>query len=285
MPWSVAQTDGITELELVGSELVAGPLTTVFAHRTGEFGIELEATFRGSYSGVLALRADVADIALLVENPHGDDLPESWVSMPLGHLAAFVIAPRQLTLDQLTFEDLSLIFGANSAVATTRWGDFGANGRWASVPVTAHVTTPAQGLSYEIFRHRVLPTPQFKVSVREFDSLESTREALQADEAGIAVVPWWEEGDERFKALLIGSAGGEVAFGPTPQNLSAGDYPLALTLSLVFERARAQELLPWLKFCYSDEVSRALEEANVVPLPRTQRNQLVFDLEVLETSP
>ena len=92
-------------------------------------------------------------------------------------------------------------------------------------------------------------------------------------------------GNKVLTALLIGSAGWEVAFGPTAQNLSAGDYPLALTLSLVFERARAQELLPWLKFCYSDEVSRALEQANVVPLPRTQRNQLVFDLEVLETSP
>ena len=269
----------------MGSELVAGPLTTVFTDRTAEFGVELDATFRGSYSGILALRSDVADMALLVENPHGDEFPESWVSMPLGHLAAFVIAPRQLTLDQLTFEDLSLIFGASSAVATTRWGDFGADGTWASVPVSAHITTPAQGLSYEIFRHRVLSNPELKVSVRKFDSLESTREALRADEAGIAVVPWWDEGDERFKALLIGSAGGEVAFGPTAQNLSAGDYPLALTLSLVFERSRSQELLPWLKFCYSDEVSRALEEANVVPLPRTQRNQLVFDLEVLKTSP
>ena len=187
-------------------------------------------------------------MALLVENPHGDEFPESWVSMLLGHLAAFVIAPRQLTLDQLTFEDLSLIFGANSAVATTRWGDFGADGSWASVPVSAHITTPTQGLSYEIFRHRVLWPPELKVSVREFDSVESTRQALLADEAGIAVVPWWEEADERFKALLIGSAGAEVAFGPTAQNLSAGDYPLALTLSLVFERARARELLPWLKF-------------------------------------
>ena len=132
---------------------------------------------------------------------------------------------------------------------------FGADGSWASVPVAAHITTPAQGLSYEIFRHRVLPTPKLKVSVREFDSLESTREALRADDAGIAVVPWWQESDDRFKALIIGSTGGEVAFGPTAQNLAAGDYPLALTLSLVFERARAQELRPWLRFCYSDEVS------------------------------
>ncbi|MBT5903134.1 MAG: hypothetical protein HOH58_13600, partial [Opitutaceae bacterium] len=213
--WVGAQNVGMAELELVGSELVEGPLTEIFAQHTAEFGIKLDATFRGSYSGILALKSDVADIAFLVENPLGDDLPDSWVSLPLGHLAAFVIAPRELTLDQLTFEDLTQIFGADSAVATTSWGDFGADGRWASVPISAHITTPAEGIAYEIFRHRVLPSPRLKVSVREFDSLESTREALQADEVGIAVVPWWEESDEHFKALLIGSAGGEVAFGPT----------------------------------------------------------------------
>lgn len=58
-----------------------------------------------------------------------------------------------------------------------------------------------------------------------------------------------------------------------------------MKLSLVFERARAPELLSWLKYWYSGEVSAALREAKVMPLPRTLRNQLVFDLEVVDQSP
>lgn len=281
---SLAQTAAPLEIDIVGSELIADPLTELLKARAAEFGVKLDVEFGGSQPGEYSLRVGGADIAILLENPHGDDFPESWVSMPVGHIGAFVIAPRELTIDQLTFEDLARIFGADSAVTNTRWGDFGAEGKWGSNPITAHVTTPAEGLAYEIFRHRVLPRPKFKVLVREYDSVEETRNAMMKDDAGIAVVPWWDESDTRFKALLVSPSSSEVAFGPTPQNMAIGDYPLAMTLSLVFERARAPELLAWLKYWYSDEVSAALREAKVMPLPRTLRNQLVFDLEVVDQS-
>lgn len=282
---AVAQSVKPIEIDIVGSELIADPLTELLEARAAEFGVKLDADFAGSQRGEHAMKADVADIGIFLENPQGNDFSESWVSMPVGHIGAFVIAPRDLTVDQLTFEDLARIFSADSAVANSRWGDFGADGRWGSIPITAHVTTPAEGLSYEIFRHRVLPSPKYKVSVKEYDSTEETRKAMFNDDAGIGVVPWWDERDTRFKALLIAPSPAEVAFGPTPQNMAIGDYPLAMTLSLVFERARATELLPWLKYWYSDEVSEALREANVMPLPRTMRNQLVFDLEVVDQSP
>ncbi|MEJ6603366.1 MAG: hypothetical protein QNL51_12455 [Opitutaceae bacterium] len=53
--------------------------------------------------------------------------------------------------------------------------------------------------------------------------LFDARNAMMKDDAGIAVVPWWDENDTQFKALLVAPSPTEVAFGPTPQNMAIGD--------------------------------------------------------------
>lgn len=281
-PVLFAQETRLAKLTFAGSELLGEAVSAVWAKRAEEAGIQLVTKFQGSRPARDTLAAGIVDVAVLIAEPQGDETwPDHLVSLPLAHVAAFVIAPQQVSLDQLSYEDLALIFGADSAVTTTRWGDFGATGSWASIPITTHVTTPAEGLAYEIFRHRALPSSRYKVSVREHNSLENTLAAMGADDGGIAVVPWIPEGESDYKALLVAPAVDEVAFGPTAQNMAVGDYPLIMSLRLVFERERAPELLSWLKYWYGDEVTAALRQSKLMPLPRTLRNQQVFDLEVV----
>ena len=141
--------------------------------------------------------------------------------------------------------------------------------------------TAAEGMASEIFRHRVLGGSAFKGSIRAHDTWAETLTSMESEDGGIGVVSWPPEGESDLKTLLVAPTGDEVAFGPTAENLVAGDYPLALSLSLAFERTRAEALMPWLKFWYGEEISAALRESHLMPLPRTARNQQVFDLEVM----
>ena len=58
-------------------------------------------------------------------------------------------------------------------------------------------------------------------------------------------------------------------------------YLLRVPVRLVFARARAPELLDWLRFWFSDEMAEVLETVGVVSLPVAARNQQVFELEVI----
>jgi phosphate transport system substrate-binding protein len=50
------------------------------------------------------------------------------------------------------------------------------------------------------------------------------------------------------RLVRVAVRAGEPAFSPTPENLSSGDYPLALPLQIVFRREATARLRPLLKF-------------------------------------
>ena len=222
------------------------------------------------------------DHGLLIDDPVGRELPEGWIALPLARGAALVVAPRDLTLEQLSFGDLNRIYSANSSVATTRWGDFGATGKWEYVPISMHVMTAASGLAHELFLHEVLQGEPMKGSVKRHDDWAAALAGTVADEGGIAIVSWLPESHPKLKSLLVSPQGDRVAFGPSAENMGTGDYPLSITLRLVVPRERVAELLPWLQFWFRDEMTAAFAEDRLMPLPRADRNQQVFDLEVVK---
>lgn len=272
-------------LRLDGSELLGAPVEQLLAAQARDTGLELRVRFAGSRPARDRLAAEAVDVAVLVDDPSADPYPEDWVSMPLAHVSAQIVVPRGLSIEQLSYDDLAKIFSAESSVATPRWGDFGAAGRWANVPVTPHVVTAAGGLGHEIFVHLALPTTRLKPSVLAHDTLESALEAVKDEEGGIAVVPWLPTDREDLKTLLVAPGMDAVAFGPSWENMNAGDYPLAVPLRLVFPRDLARQRLAWFQSWYRDEMSAALQESELAPLPRSARNQQVFDLESIAAQP
>jgi len=267
-------------LRVGGSEYLGEPVQAALNSEAKNRGTTIKIEFSGSHPAWDRLQAGVLDLAVLMEGSGARSEKTDWVVLPLAQVSARVVVRQDLNVSQLSFADLAKIFSARSSVATPRWGDFGATGRWASVPVTANVVTSAGGLASEIFVHRALPSPELKSSVKRHVDLASALEAVLDDEGGIAVVPWRPD-DGALKELLIASADDDVAFGPSPENLAAGDYPLALPLQLVFPRNTPQERLAWLQYWYGDDISNALIEAELSPLPRPARNQQIFELESL----
>lgn len=275
------RADQARTISIQGSELLGSGVVQAWQDYARDRGVAVDALFRGSRPARDRLAAGVIDMAVLIDDGGKRENLAGWVSFPLAHVAAWVVVPRELPLQQLDYADLTRIFGANSPLATTRWGDFGATGKWEYVPVSMHVMTAATGLAHEIFLHEVLRGQAMKSSVRRHDAAETVLVALAADEGGVAVMTGLAPDHPKFRALLISPPGDEVAFGPSAENMEAGDYPLAIPLRLVVARERVADLLPVLQYWYRDEMTAALAKSDLMPLPRSVRNQQVFDLEVI----
>jgi hypothetical protein len=93
---------------------------------------------------------------------------------------------------------------------------------------------------------------------------------------GLGVLP---AAPDDLKVLALAMGPGGVAFGPTLENVHAGDYPLRVPLRLVLPRAAAGEHLVLSRFLLGDEAAMAMRADGLVPLPRAVRQQLAFDLE------
>ena len=104
---------------------------------------------------------------------------------------------------------------------------------------------------------------------------------MKTNDGALGILPNLPADNPELKVLLLTRDTGGVAFGPTPENVHTGDYPVRLPLYLVFQRAEAPNLSRVLKFLLSEDTAEALKVDGIVPLPRSVRNQEVFDLETL----
>ena len=82
-----------------------------------------------------------------------------------------------------------------------------------------------------------------------------------------------------LRVLSLAASPTDPAYGPTPEHVHRGSYPLRMPLYVAFRREAAPGLQLFLKFLLSDEAAAALAPAYFVPLPPGARNQLVFELE------
>jgi ABC-type phosphate transport system substrate-binding protein len=268
-------------VRMEGSDLLDQGVVAVLEARAAEMGREVKTNFKGSRPAKDMLMAGLADIALIVERTDAEPWEGDWAAVTLGYFTTLVVASESLPLEQLSIADLARIFSSNSAVASSRWGEFGAPGVWGSVPITGYVTLPTEGLSQVLFEYYVMKQAAFKGSIKRYETTDETVKTMLDDDGGLAIVPWVPANSSESKVLLLAARSDEVAFGPTPQNIHAGDYPLRAPIRLVFARAQAPELLDWLRFWYSDEMREALAAVGVVSLPVAARNQQVFELEVI----
>ncbi len=269
-------------LKVVGSDLLGPEVVAVWEQRATEFEQALQIDLAGSRPALDRLQVGTADLALLLDYPDAPSLPEDWMAVPLGYVPALILAPMGLETEQVALDDLAEVFGATSAKANLRWGDLGARGDSEVVPVAPSLVQAADGLAEPLFRQLVLGGGAYKGNVQTPGALESVLAAAAREEGALVIAPRLPEAwRDRFKVLMVASGGDQVAFGPSPDNLRAGDYPLSLTLRLAFPRSRAAELLDWLRLAHGESMAEALAASGVVPLSAATRAQQVFDLELI----
>ena len=269
-------------LRIAGSDLLVGPVEQRLKEHASEYDVNLTLSFAGSRLAQDRLGANLIDLAVLVDYPGATALPEGWTTAPIGYLTTVVAAPAGLNVDHISYTDLAKVFAANSAQANLRWGELGARGEWLGIPVRPMVTSPAGGMAEPIFRRILLQDGELKPEIPRYHANADTLRAAQLEEGALALLTHLPAEVSNLKALLVHPTVERVAFGPSPENLHAGDYSIRLPLRLAFERKRTTELLPLLRLWHSEEMAAALTATGVIPLPASTRNQQVFDLEVME---
>jgi phosphate transport system substrate-binding protein len=270
-----------SEVRIVGSDLLGKEFEASITDYSKRNELGLSLNLDGSRSGLERLQAGTADLGLVMLSP-GEKPPEApFVALPVAYQTAVVVVPSSVPLTQVTFVQLNKIFGDIAQSGLRRWGDLGVTGEWTHRNLLPNILGPSGGLSYDLFRYTVLSSPALRPTVGVQTSLAESITRIRGDEGGMAVLPLLPENQPRLKTLLVARGPQDVAFGPTPDNVHSGDYPIRLPVYLVFRKDAVKSLQPILRYLLSEDAVKLWENAQLVPLPIQVRNQQIFDLEVL----
>lgn len=278
---SLLAVTAAADLRVVGSD----QLGAEFARAIGEFARQEDTAvklgLRGTRPGWGDLEAGRADVGLFLlpaeEAPPSGDL----VSRVIGYQVAVVAVPAVSPLTQITVAQLRGIFGESAQDSFTRWGELNLPGEWAARPIALHALAPQTGLAWPLFQRQILGGVAPKTALQFSKTDGAFAQRLAAADNSIGVGGSAVAGNGALRVLAVAAGPTEPAYAPTPENVRRGSYPLRMVLHVVFPRASAPGLLRFLKFLLSDETAAALAPAHFVPLPRSARSQLVFELEAM----
>lgn len=267
------------DLTVVGSDLLGEGFArgvTDFARRTA---LPLKLELEGTRVGTERLQAGRADLGLFVFTAREKPPGAPFVAQTVAYHTAVVVVPADMLLTQITIQQLRMIYGDSEAQTYQRWFDLGVRGDWNSATIQPFLNGSGGGLSYDLFRYTVLLSPKLRPTVTVTENAAAALKHLANKEGGIAVVPMLPAGQTKLKTLLLARGAADVAFGPTPDNIHNGDYPIRLPLYLVFRKDATKRLLPLLRFLFSEDAVPLWEGAQLVPLPAQARTAAVFGLE------
>ena len=268
-------------IRLAGSDLLDGALRQELEAyaKTTELGLSFD--LRGSRLGMESMRTNKADLALLVFAADEAKPGPEFSTAVVGYLTSVLVVPQDITLTQISYDQLAGIFGASEQNNFKRWMEIGALGDWAPRAISAMTLGRETGLATDIFRFNVLQMRELKPTVTILPDAEKAYQRLRGEEGGIAIMATPPPANTGLKVLLIAKTAKDVAYGPTPENLHTGDYPIRLPVHLVFRKGEAGKLGLLIRHLLSDEVQPAMNRVGMVPLPVQARNQLIFDLETM----
>lgn len=269
------------EIRLVGSDLFGQKFGDSLKAYSKRNDLGLNLALDGSGVGMERLKAGKADLALIVFSPGEKPPGDPYIALPVAYHTAVVVVPATLPLSQITYAQLNTIYGDDSTAGLKRWSDLGVTGEWANRGILPNITGPGGGITFDLFRYTVLTAPVLKPTVNVQAGVAESLSRIRGDEGGVAIMPLLPPNQPRLKTLLVARGAQDVAFGPTPENLHTGDYPIRLPIYLVFRKDAAKRLQSTVRYFLSEDAIPLWENAQLVPLPIQVRNQQIFDLEVL----
>jgi phosphate transport system substrate-binding protein len=269
------------EVRVVGCDLLGKGFSSELTAYSLRNDLDVKLDLTGSATGMEQLKMGAADLGLILFAPDDKKPEDQFMVVPVAYQTAVVVVPASLPLSQISYEQLSAIYGDQADFTIKRWGDLSVTGEWANRNILPNITGPGGGLSYDLFRYTVLRSPNLKPLVARQDSDKATLKRILGDEGGIAIMAMLPEKQSGLKALAVARKTNDVAFGPTSENVQSGDYPIRLPVYLVFKKSSAKHIQLVLRYLLSEEAVPLWKKAGLVPLPVQARNQQIFDLEVL----
>lgn len=276
-------TAAAATLRVAGSDLFGPAWRETLQTHAAAARVDVELNLKGSLPGREALLSGRADAALLAHAPELDGADNGAAEfagfrrVPIAWVAAVIVVPDENPLQQITYEQLASVFGVSAAQSARYWGDLGLTADWASRAVTPVVISRDAGLTLDFFAHAVLLSRPLQSGLPEHATLPAVLEHVATDRGSVALVPVVPAAASGTRALLVTAVAGEVAFGPSAENVATGDYPLRLPLELVFRAGTEKAVAPLVSFFTSDAGVKAIEASQLVPLPAGVRARLAAE--------
>jgi len=262
---------------VVGSDLLAPAVEPTLKNYSTLNDVEIQSEFIGSVPGKAKLKDGQADLALLAA-PTESDLPAgNFKVVPIAYEVAFVVVDKLNPLTEISMDQLAAIYGASGTEDFSRWGQLGLQGAIAQRSIQPLALDSDQSVVLELFKFNVLDSGSLKPNVTRVKSNLQLMDLVSSDSGSLAVTNRMILKD-KLRPLAV-SDDDEFAFGPTPENVFYGEYPLRLTYYLVYPRDKQQELLPILRQFLTEDQSEAFDKHGFVPLPENVRKRTLVELD------
>lgn len=262
-------------LVLGGSDLLGNAVGEVLDRELAEAGLQVTIDFAGSLAaedGLGSRKLDAAIVAVREPSP----LPGETERFPVAfQVAAFAVHPEN-PVNELTTDQLAALFRDREPLEN--WSELTEDRDWSDRKVAPLVARLPNSMGLEIFNAFVLEGERLHRNVRVFEDEGRMGEAQMADSGFLALVPYNRSSAE-WKYLAVSEPDGQ-GFTPSTDNIFFGDYFLRLPFQLVVtERVFPDQLEKLMKVLYGDAMVRALEAGNFVPLPLTERQSLLQEVQ------
>ena len=261
------------DVRVTGSELLRPVLEPILAATVlpGDRAIRGELT--GSLGGLEALRGGTAELAVLAQPP-GQPAPEpGYRLVPLGYQVAVFAVNEANPARQMNFGQLAGIFGENEPTRHRQWGSLGLQGAWAEKSIAPCSVDVRGSLALELFKNTAMQVPQLRGTLEVLPGTAALLKRVQIDDTSIGLFPGPLAETRGLHVLLVARGERDVPFGPTPENVHNGDYPLRLPFVLAFKADQTAELAPLLAVLLGDQVAGALEQHGFMAVPATARSE------------
>ena len=268
-------------LKSIGSDTLNNLMTLWAEGFMGHYpNVKIEIEGKGSGTAPPALIGGTAQFGPMSREMRPteiDDFEKKWGYKPTAFrnavdaLAVFVHKDNPVKC--LSMAQLDQIFsktrkrGGKGDVTT--WGQVGATGEWASMPISMYGRNSASG-TYGYFKETALSNGDYKDTVKEQPGSSAVVQAVAADKSSIGYSGiGYKTADVR--AIQISTADGGDCFEPTPDNAYAGDYPITRFLYTYVNKNPGRPLDPlraeFVKFVLSQEGQTAVIKDGYFPVP------------------
>ena len=268
-----AQT--LTAMTISGSDLLDKAVQDALEASLAGQGIEAELLLDGSLKGTEALESGSVDAAILAVPDGGEGAP-GLRTFPFGFQIVTILVHASNPVTELSYGQLNNLFSDGGSYSN--WSDLTEATDWANRKISFWIYRSPKVISLEIFNAIVLKGTNFKSGLNYSASVEDLVKSIVEDPSALVLAPS-VPANSNYRSLAIKSNDSLQAYSPSPDNILFGDYPLRLPFILVVSSAMSEsDLGKLLQAVYSAEVTAALVQSAMVPVPETEIRAILGQL-------
>lgn len=185
--------------------------------------------------------------------------------------ALAVYAHKDNPVKSLTLKEVDGIFSSTRGLGgedITTWGQVGATGEWANMPISLYGRNSASG-TYGFFKKKALNKGDYKATVKEQPGSSAVIQGVASDKGGIGYSGvGYKTSGVKFVALGESKDKGYL---PDASNALSGKYPLARFLYIYINKKKGSAVEPltaeFIKFVVSKEGQGIVANDGYFPLP------------------